>query len=156
MGTILIILALIMLGILLLFIEFALIPGITVAGIGGVLLFFLSIFLSFDRFGVVAGILTTLFILVVSPLLVIKFFKTKAGKKVLLETEIDANIAIIKDIQLGDEGITVGRLAPVGKARFGSQTVETKSLSGYIDSNTKVRVVETTKTQIIVEPLNID
>ncbi|MFV0522592.1 MAG: hypothetical protein ACK5MI_09250 [Mangrovibacterium sp.] len=154
MTIILTILFLIILGIILLFIEFAVIPGITLAGIGGVVLFILSIFLSFKTYGLATGILVTLFILIVSPILIFKFFKTKAGKKMLLETEIDTHVGSIQHIHVGDEGITIGRLAPVGKAKFGDQIVETKSITGYIDSNSRVKVIETTKTQIIVEPLN--
>ncbi|MFV0366195.1 MAG: hypothetical protein ACK5JS_06805 [Mangrovibacterium sp.] len=153
MSTILTILALIILGIILLFIEFAVIPGITIAGIGGIILFILSISLSFKHFGALAGVLTTLVVLIVAPILVQKFFKSKAGKKLLLETEIDAKVDTIHDISIGDEGITVGRLAPVGKAKFGNQILESKSISGFVDANVKIKVIEISKTQIIVEPL---
>lgn len=153
MSTLLTVLFLIILGIILLFIEFAVIPGITIAGIGGIILFALSIFLSFKAFGTLAGILTAVFIVIASPILVTKFFKSKAGKKMLLETEIDAHIDTIQNIQLNDEGITVGRLAPIGKAKFGHQVVEAKSASGFLDSNTRIKVIEINKTQIIVEPL---
>lgn len=154
--NVLIILFLIFLGILLLLLEFAVIPGITVAGIAGVLLLGASIYLAFDSYGVVAGIITTAFVLIVSPLLVVRFFKSRTGKKMVLESEISGRVDQIDEniIHPGDEGITIGRLAPTGKVRINNQTMEGKSIVGFIDQQVPVRVVEILKTQVIVEPIN--
>lgn len=154
--TILIILFLIFLGIVLLLIEFAVIPGVTIAGIGGVLLLGASVYLAFDTYGVLAGIITTAFVLVVSPILVIRFFKSRAGKKMVLESEISGRVDQIDEntIQPGDEGITIGRLAPTGKVRIKDQTMEGKAIVGFIDQQVPIRVVEVLKTQVIVEPIN--
>jgi membrane-bound ClpP family serine protease len=154
--TILIILFLIFLGIVLLLLEFAVIPGITIAGIGGVLLLGASIYLAFDTYGVLAGIITTAFVLLVSPLLVVRFFKSRAGKRMVLESEISGRVEQIDEntIHPGDEGITIGRLAPTGKVRINNQTMEGKSIVGFIDQQVPVRVVEVLKTQVIVEPIN--
>jgi membrane-bound ClpP family serine protease len=154
--TILIILFLIFLGIVLLLLEFAVIPGITIAGIGGVLLLGASIYLAFDTYGVLAGIITTAFVLLVSPLLVMRFFKSRAGKRMVLESEISGRVEQIDEntIHPGDEGITIGRLAPTGKVRINNQTMEGKSIVGFIDQQVPVRVVEVLKTQVIVEPIN--
>ncbi|PTN07978.1 hypothetical protein [Mangrovibacterium marinum] len=154
--TILIILFLIFLGIVLLLLEFAVVPGITIAGIGGVLLLGASIYLAFDSYGVVAGIITTAFVLIVSPILVIRFFKSRAGKKMVLESEISGRVDQIDEssIHPGDEGITIGRLAPTGKVRINNQTMEGKAIVGFIDQQVPVRVVEVLKTQVIVEPIN--
>ena len=154
--TILIILFLIFLGILLLLLEFAVIPGITIAGIGGVLLLGASIYLAFDSYGIIFGIITTAFVLVVSPLLVLRFFKSKSGKKMVLESEISGRVDQIDEntIHAGDEGVTIGRLAPTGKVRVNSQTMEGKAITGFIDQQVPIRVVEILKTQVIVEPIN--
>lgn len=72
----------------------------------------------------------------------------------LLETEIDAKTNTIEHIELHEEGVAVGRLAPVGKVRIGEQIVEAKSASGFVDDKTRVKVIEIHKTQIIIEPLN--
>jgi len=148
--TILIILFLIFLGIVLLLLEFAVIPGVTIAGIGGVLLLGASVYLAFDTYGVTA------FVLVVSPLLVVRFFKGRTGKKMVLESEISGRVDQIdaNAIQPGDEGITIGRLAPTGKVRIKDQTMEGKSIVGFIDQQVPIRVVEVLKTQVIVEPIN--
>ena len=152
--TLFIILFLIFLGILLLLLEFVVIPGITLAGIGGVVLLGASIYLAFDTYGVLAGILTAAFVLIVSPMLVYRLFKGRTGKKMVLHSEITGRIDQIENISPGDEGITVGRLAPTGKVRISQQTIEGKAMTGFIDPKIPVRVVEVLKTQVIVEPIN--
>ncbi len=154
--TVLIILFLIFLGILLLLLEFAVIPGITIAGIGGLMLLGASIYLAFVTYGTLAGILTTAFVVIVSPILVVRFFKSRTGKKMVLESEVDGKVDEINslEIQPGDEGIAIGRLAPTGKVRIKEHTMEGKSIAGFIDQQTSVRVVEVLKTQVIVEPIN--
>ena len=154
--TILIILFLIFLGVLLLLLEFAVIPGVTIAGIGGVVMLGASVYLAFSEYGIIAGIVTLAFVLIAVPILFIRFFKSRRGKKMVLESEITGRVDEIdvNTIHPGDEGITVGRLAPTGKVRVNNQTIEGKSISGFIDQQVKVRVVEILKTQIIVEPIN--
>lgn len=154
--TILIILFLIFLGVLLLLLEFAVIPGVTIAGIGGVVMLGASVYLAFSEYGIIAGIVTLAFVLIAVPILFIRFFKSRRGKKMVLESEITGRVDEIdvNTIHPGDEGITVGRLAPTGKVRVNNQTIEGKSISGFIDQQVKIRVVEILKTQIIVEPIN--
>ena len=79
--NLLIIVFLIFLGIVLLLIEFTILPGITIAGIGGLLLFAYSIYLAFTSYGTLVGFITLGFVLIVSPVLVVKLFKGRSGKK---------------------------------------------------------------------------
>jgi len=153
---ILIILLLIFLGIVLLLIEFTILPGISIAGIGGTLLFAYSIYLAFNTYGPLAGFLTLGFVVIVAPLLVVFVFKGKAGKKMVLSTTITGVANQIDDkIKVGDMGITIGRLAPMGKIRVNGEVVEVRSTGAYIDPGENVRIIEIEKSQITVEPLNL-
>lgn len=152
---ILIILFLIFLGIVLLLIEFTILPGISIAGIGGILLFGYSIYLAFIHYGPLAGFLTLGFVVVVAPLLVVLVFKGKTGKKMVLSTTITGVANQIDDkIKVGDLGVTIGRLAPMGKIRVNGEVVEVRSTGAYVDPGESVRIIEIEKSQITVEPLN--
>lgn len=152
---ILIILLLIFLGVVLLLIEFTILPGISIAGIGGTLLFAYSIYLAFNTYGPLAGFLTLGFVVIVAPLLVVFVFKGKAGKKMVLSTTITGIANQIDDkIKVGDMGVTIGRLAPMGKIRVNGEVVEVRSTGAYIDPGESVRIIEIEKSQITVEPLN--
>ncbi len=156
--NILIILFLIFLGIVLLLIEFTILPGITIAGLGGVLLFAYSIYLAFTSYGSLAGFLTLAFVLIVAPTLVISLFKGKAGKRMVLNTVLTgvANQINEEKVKVGDVGVTVGRLAPMGKIKVNNEVVEARSTGTFVDPGVKIRIVQIEKSQITVEPLNLE
>lgn len=155
--TILIILLLIFLGIVLMLIEFTILPGITIAGIGGVLLFGYSIYLAFTTYGTLAGFITLGFVLIFSPVLIISLFKGKTGKKLTLGAVVSgvANEIDTNKIKIGDVGVTVGRLAPMGKIRVNDIVVEAKSTGNFMDPGEEVRIIEIEKSLITVEPINL-
>ena len=154
--SIIAIILLILLGLVLLLIEFAIIPGVTVAGIGGFVLLGASVYIAFAQFGTGIGILTLTFVLIASPLLIYYFFKSRSGKKMILESSLLGKMEYIdsEKIAVGDTGKTVGRLAPGGKVKVNGHVVEALSVGGFIDHNTEIRVLKIQTNKIIVEPVN--
>lgn len=150
------ILLLLLLGLILIIVEFMLIPGLSIAGIGAVISFGFSIYLSFKYWGNLAGIITLIAILVFVPVLLYFLFNGKAIKPMMLNSDIDGKVINIDEqkIHLGDEGITTGRLAPLGKAKINGITVEARSLGQFIDHQTTVKVIKIKGNTIIVEPIN--
>jgi len=151
-----IIIFLIILGIVLLLIEFTILPGITIAGIGGFLLFAYSIYLAFTSYGSLAGFLTLAFVLIVSPILILLLFKGKTGKKMMLHAMITGVVNEVNPdkVKVGEIGISIGRLAPMGKIRVNNEIVEVKTTGGFVDPGVEVRIIEIEKSLITVEPLN--
>ncbi len=149
------ILILIFLGLLLLLIEFSVLPGVTIAGIVGFILLGLSVYIAFSEYGTIIGIITLAFVLIASPMLIFYFFKSKAGKKMVLDSAIDSKVETVDDekIHVGDTGITIGRLAPTGKVKVSGEVVEAQSTGGFIDHNTEIKVLKILSNKIIVEPV---
>jgi len=149
------IILLILLGLLLLLIEFAVIPGVTIAGIGGFILLGLSVYIAFVSYGTGIGFLTLTFVLVASPLMIFYFFKSKTGKKMVLESFIDGKIDSmnLEKIHVGDTGKTIGRLAPSGKVKVNGEVMEAQSTGGFVDHNTEIKVLKILTNKIIVEPV---
>ena len=156
--NLLVILFLIILGIVLLLIEFTILPGITIAGLGGILLFGYSIYLAFSSYGSLVGFLTLGFILIVAPTMVVLLFKGKSGKKMVLHTVLHGSVNEINPdkVKVGDLGVTIGRLAPMGKIKVNNEVVEVRSTGTFVDPGQKVRIIQIEKSQITVEPLNIE
>lgn len=152
--SLLAIILLIILGLVLLLLEFAVIPGVTIAGIGGFLLLAGSVYIAFSEMGKVAGFITLAVVLILSPLMIYYFFKSKAGKKMILDSKIDGKVenTASDKIQPGDTGITIGRLAPTGKVKINGEIVEAQSSGVFIDHQVEIRVVKTHLNKIIVEP----
>jgi len=154
--TLFAIILLILLGLVLLLIEFAVIPGVTIAGIGGFVLLGVSVYIAFVEYGTGAGFITLTVVLILAPLMIYYFFKSKAGKKMILESNITGKVdALKKDkIAVGDTGKTLGRLAPMGKVKVNGEVVEAQSIGAFIDHNTEIKVLKVASNKLIVEPLN--
>jgi len=153
--TIFIIIFLILLGLLLLLIEFTVIPGAIIAGVGGLLLFVVSVYIAFAKYGTIAGFITLIVILIVAPAMIFFFFKSKSGKKMILESQIDGKIENVdaEKIHVGDIGKSISRLAPSGKVKVNGEVVEAQSTGSFIDQNIDVRVIKIESNKIIVELL---
>lgn len=150
------IILLILLGLVLLLIEFAVIPGVTIAGIGGFLLLAASVYIAFTELGTAAGFITLIVVLILAPAMVYYFFKSRSGRKMILEKNIDSKVESITPgkIAVGDAGKTIGRLAPSGKVRVNGEVIEGQSTGAFIDHNTEIKVLKILSNKIIVEPLN--
>lgn len=153
--TILAIILLILLGLLLLLIEFAVIPGVTIAGIGGAALLITSVYIAFTGIGKIAGFITLAVVLIASPIMIYYFFKSRTGKKMILDSEIEGKIENFnpENLKVGDIGKTIGRLAPMGKIKVNGEVVEAQSTGAFIDHQTEIRIIKIKSNQIIVEPI---
>lgn len=153
--TLFAIVLLILLGLVLLLIEFAVIPGVTIAGIGGFLLLAASVYIAFSEMGTVAGFITLAVVLIVSPIMIYYFFKSRTGKKMILESEIDGILENFSPgkLKVGDVGKTIGRLAPMGKIKVNGEVVEAQSTGAFIDHQTAIKIIKIQMNKIIVEPI---
>ena len=145
----------IVLGLILLLIEFAVIPGITIAGVGGFLLLIGSVYIAFKSYGNVAGFITLAVVLIAAPTMIYYFFKSRSGKKMILESQINGKVETINEekIKVGEIGKSIGRLAPTGKIKINGEVVEAQSTGSFIDQQTEVRIVKVLSNKVIVEPL---
>lgn len=149
-----IIIALVIIGILLLLVEFLIVPGVTVAGIAGSLLIIGGVFSGYYFHEAPLGHYVLLSTTVLIVLLFVVSFKTKTWRKMGLETSIDSHVetAGSDSYKVGDAGTTISRLAPMGKIMINDTIIEARSMGGYIDPNEDVVVVRTEQSKIFVEP----
>jgi membrane-bound ClpP family serine protease len=148
------VIVIIILGIILLLLEFLIFPGVTVFGIGGFLFILFGIGTAYYYHGAQTGNYALLITVVLSVTIIFFLFKQKTWKKIGLESNITShNVPFeAEKIHEGDSGKTITRMAPIGKIIVNDVICEGKSLSGFINENTDVVVVKVLKTQIIVKP----
>ncbi len=150
------IIALILLGIFLFLIEFLIIPGITVAGIGGTVLLGGGIYLAFEKFGNEVGFTFLIGSFLASVVILAISLRAKTWKRVMLNTTVlgNANENPPKDSLFpGDKGVTLTRLGPIGKVKVNGIVAEGKSTGGYINPHTEIEVVKISGYQVIVKPI---
>lgn len=151
--TITLIALLIITGIILILVEIFLIPGISVVAIAGAAFIAFGIFYSFSRLGPEGGWPTVIVSVVLLASTLTLAFRSNTWNRVSLNKTIEGKIDPLKEhpINIGDEGVAVTRLAPMGKVKVNGVVIEAKSNGGFIDPKTPVTVLKVLNTNIIVK-----
>lgn len=149
---------LILLGLLLFLVEFLILPGVTIAGIGGAISMVTAVVLSFYYYGTTAGFIVLASTMALIFVTVVLMLKSGTWKKVMLTREIDGKVDLIhKDegkINVGDRGKTVSRMNPMGKVMVNGEFYEARSQDKYLDQNTDIEVIKVESNRLIVKQVN--
>ena len=137
------VITLIIIGLMLLFAEILIIPGVGVAGILGLLAMGGSCVYAFMDMGQTAGVVVTAVNIVLIVMLTIWVLRAKTWQRLALNTNIDAK-AVVPEVSVvpGTKGVSITRLAPMGMARFGDLRLEVTAREGIIDPGVEIEVVE--------------
>lgn len=151
-----IILALLLIGLALIVIEVVFVPGTTLVGIIGVIFAGAGVIISYRYFGSEVGLYITLGMSAVTALALFYSFRSKAWTRFANNSTMKSRVneGLTALLHIGDEGVTVSTLKPMGKAQFANGEFEVKTLGDYVDVGTKVKIVYLESNQIIVKPLN--
>ena len=146
---------LILIGLVLIFTEILLIPGVGVAGTLGVIALGGASYYAFYALGTMTGYVVTGINVPLLIALTVYVLRAKTWKRFTLNTNIDSKAIVPDDVPVvGDKGKTATRLAPVGMVRIGNHTFEAKALEGMIDPGVSVEVVLIEDNKIYVSPVN--
>ena len=150
---IIIILVLLVVGVVFFLVEFFFIPGISIAGIAGFIFVAGAVFYAYSFIGATEGHLTLAGGLILISISVWLFLRSKMLDKMSLKTDIDGKIEPLKglNVNVGDTGTTVSRLAPMGKVKINGHVIEAKTYDNFIDQDEKIVVTEVFQTNILVE-----
>ena len=147
---------LIVIGIVLILLEFLVIPGATIAAIGGFLLIGSGVYLTYTNFGLASGHIVLFSSVALMVVAVVFSLRSNTWKNAMLNKNIEgvANTYEMDKIKVGDIGKTISRLAPMGKVIINDSIFEAKTLSEFVDQNTKIEILKINSNIIIVKPLN--
>ena len=139
-------------GLFLIFVEFLIIPGITIAGVGGGFLMIGGVIGAYYYHGNEAGNYMLLGTIVANIISFYFLFKKKTWNKMGLEAEIDSRVNTLEmELNIGDIGESVSRLVPTGKARFKDKICEVQSINGLIDPRTEIEITSINSNKIFVK-----
>jgi membrane-bound ClpP family serine protease len=154
--SILAIILLIVLGILLFVVEFLLVPGVTIAGIGGAVLMGVAVYMSYKTHGNTVGNYTLIATLILTIGGFAYALRARTWSRLMLKKDIEGKVEVgleKQTIKVGDRGEAITRMAPVGKVLVNGLVVEGKSQRGFLDQHTRIEVIKVLNTQIIVKPI---
>ena len=147
---------LIVLGLLFLVAELLLFPGLSIGGILAVVCYGGAIWYAFDALGTTAGVWTIVAVAILSLLSLIFSLRAKTWQRLTLKQEIDS-VSMPKpegEVAVGATGVTVSRLAPMGKVNVGGKIYEAKSVDVFIDLRSEIEVVGFDNFTLIVKKIN--
>jgi membrane-bound ClpP family serine protease len=146
---------LILIGIILLVLEILVIPGAGFAGVLGFLMLVAGVWLAYAREGTFAGNLTLAITLLLNLITLIIVFRSKTWKKAQLDTAITGQVRSMEGVELheGEQGISLTRCAPIGKARFGEYELEVDAGTAYIDPDTSIEIRKIEGNKIYIKRL---
>lgn len=150
----LVIVSLIIFGIVFLLLEILVVPGTTLVGLVGGGLIVAAVIIAFNDHGLQAGVLALSGSLVGSVLAIAAALKSNNWRKAMLGTELRGRVNVIEPekVVAGDEGTTITRLNPMGKAMIKDDFYEVTSKDNLINENTPIVVVKVEGNKIIVKP----
>jgi membrane-bound ClpP family serine protease len=147
------VIVLIVLGILLLVAEVVVLPGFGFAGIAGGASVIIGIILAYG-IGAVTGHITVFATLILCIIAMYFSLRAKTWQRLSLNKSIDGAVDVSpsqKNIQIGDEGIAITRLSPMGKVRIKNVDLEARSILGFIEHNARIVVLKFEDSKVIVK-----
>lgn len=139
---ILIITILILAATLLFLAELFIFPGVSLAGFAALGCMLYANFKAYTELGMTAGLVTSVASALACIGSLVWFMRSKTLDKLSLKENVAATLDTSdKDsLHVGDLGLTTTRLALMGHADFDGRVVEVKSIDGFIDEKTRVRI----------------
>lgn len=144
----------ILVGLLLLILDFLVIPGIVIS-IVGVLCMVGGVVATFLQYGTTAGMICLLVTAVVVIGSIVLMMRSKTWRRLQLNTEIDSKMNEFDStkIQVGATGKSISRLAPMGTGEFDGEVVEVTSTQEFIDVNQEIVITRIDGCKIYVKTL---
>ena len=150
------VISLIVIGIVVVIVEIIFVPGTTVVGIFGAILSIIGVTLSFSYFGASIGWITLGATTVLSGFMFYWSLRTRAWERFSLKSTVEGRVneVDLDALKVGEVGVAVSALRPMGKAELNGKMVEVTTLGMYISTGTRVKVIRVSTNQIVVEPIN--
>lgn len=149
------ILILIAVGLLLILIEFLVLPGTNIAGILGIIMIIAGIYFGYRDIGppVANYILAGSLVFMAGSITYV--LRSKTWQKLSLNSSIDGKFENVETLTVkpGDQGKSMTRLNPIGTVMVNEKTFEGKSGHKFIDPNTPIEVIKVIGNQLLVKPI---
>lgn len=144
---------LILLGLLFCIVELLILPGVTVGGILAAGCYGGAIYMAFRDLGTSGGIIVVVIAVALSLVAIVFSLRAKTWDRFSLKSEIasSSTVAPQESLAVGDCGVALSRLSPMGKVEIDGVSYEAKSVDSYIDAKVSIEVVGFENFSVIVK-----
>lgn len=144
----------VLIGLLLIIAELVLVPGATVVGLLGLVLWLGGLVYAFLSFGATMGTAMLAASLALGGAGVLYSLKRKSWKLFSLDDKSEGKaIENPEDVEVGDQGKTISALRPMGTVEIGRFRGEVQSQEGWVEAGAEVRVTKIKGRKIWVEKI---
>lgn len=146
---------LVLLGLFFLVAELVFLPGAALGVILSLASYAAATYFAFVRIGMVGGFITLGIILLLSLIATIISLRAKTWQRFALKNKVEGQSmqTPAEEVKIGDCGVTISRLSPMGKVLIDGKEYEAKSAEAYIDQRTEVTVIGFENFTIIVKSI---
>lgn len=146
---------LVVLGAFFLVAELVFLPGAVLGSLLALSSYGVAVFFGFSRFGLVGGITTIVAVLLLSLVVTVLSMRAKTWQRLALKDKVSGASmeSPSQSVAVGDKGVAISRLSPMGKVEIGGKLYEAKSQSVYIDQQSEVEVVGFENFTVLVKKL---
>lgn len=149
---------LILIGFVLILIEIFLIPGITIAGIGGGLAILGGVFYAYKYLGPTEAAWCLGSSLVLGGILLRFVIKTRSWRRLVLDAKESGEEGFRStrselEALVGKEGVAVTPLRPAGTALIEGERINVVTEGAFVERDSRVTVVEVEGNRVVVQPL---
>ncbi len=112
--------------------------------------------MAFRDYDPLTGCIVVGAVLLLSLVATVVSLRAKTWQRFSLRQEIDSSSMSSpeSELKVGDRGVTLSRLAPMGKVDFGGRTYEAKSLDSFVDPRKEVEVIGFENFNVIVRTID--
>lgn len=154
--TIAIVVFIVIVSVFLIITEIFFIPGTTIFGIVGTIALTLGLYIAFTKLGNDWGYGSIGIALVAFGLFFMLGKRMTKSAEFTLSDSLTGRVNELEEglAQVGDEGIAIGDMRPMGKAKLNNRKIEVYSTGAFIEKDTAVVVTRIVGNKIYVKPLN--
>lgn len=138
-----VIILLVLLGVFFLVAELVFLPGVTLGVLLALSSYGAAVYMAFVRHGIVGGAITIGVILILSLVATIISLRAKTWQRFALKDKVVGQSMDSPEVELkvGQKGVALSRLSPMGKVEIEGKIYEAKSVDAYVDQRSEVEVV---------------
>lgn len=138
-----VVILLVLLGVFFLVAELVFLPGVTLGVLLALSSYGAAAYMAFVRYGIVGGAITIGVILLLSLVATIISLRAKTWQRFALKDKVEGQSMDSPEVELkvGQKGVALSRLSPMGKVEIGGKVYEAKSVDAYVDQRSAVEVV---------------
>ena len=143
-------------GLILVYVELFLLPGVFIVGIFGGLSMTIGVYLAYDFFGTTGGGYTLGISLAFFIAMMVLGYRKITSKKWTLNEKIKSKVKIVEEskVNVGDKGTTFSVLKPAGKVLINGERIEAHSLGELIQTEVEIEIVKIEQNKIFVKPVS--